>query len=112
MPFETLEMRRADRKDIIETLHKYLGMTPNEIMDACRNPSIPAVEALIAAILVKSIRNGDYQPAQFLFDRAYGKMVEMHAVATAEVQPDNVPGYRETMREMCNVFSQLKLERK
>ncbi len=55
---------------------KYTSMAVEDIMDAQHNPRLPALEAAIASILIKTIETGDMAKLDMMLSRVHGKPKE------------------------------------
>jgi len=76
-PKDVKDGRIANRVQLERILAKFLGLGREELKAIMGNPETPAMELLVASILVKAITNGDYTRAAFLFDRAFGKVADV-----------------------------------
>ncbi len=70
------------KERVRSVMAKLSELTKKELYDMTMDGSTPVLEAMIAAIMHKSIKNGDASNAEFLFQRAYGKVKDEIEVST------------------------------
>lgn len=59
-------------------LNRFISMPLNDVIAFAQNKNNPAMEVLVASILVHGIKNGDQARLTFLLDRLIGRVKEVH----------------------------------
>lgn len=72
------EARQMNLAKLTEILTSLMAMSIDELNSLMKDPQTIAMTRLVATILIKGIQNGDQTRANFLFDRAFGKVQENH----------------------------------
>jgi hypothetical protein len=85
VPHEIRELRKHNRREVEETLSKYLRMTAAELEEVAKSPYTPALDGMVVAVIMMAARNGDQWRFNFLLDRVIGKVPDR--VADADGQP-------------------------
>lgn len=73
---EVKEVRALNHVTVPLVIDRYMKMDLEELKAVMQRPGTPAVEMIIAKVIVEAIRKGDQQRLSFLFDRLLGKQTE------------------------------------
>lgn len=71
-------IRLLSADDSKRLVQKVLDMSAHEIRAMVEDPLTPALEIMVAKIVIKAIDEGDPARLNFLFDRTVGKVLEKH----------------------------------
>lgn len=75
-------------------LGKFATMTRDQLQDVAADPKSSMIEIMIASIMVKAAKEGDYARLDFLLTRSIGKVkdeLELQARTIADDQLDLIP---------------------
>jgi hypothetical protein len=75
-------------------LGKFATMTRDQLQDVATDPKSSMIEIMIASIMVKAAKEGDYARLDFLLTRSIGKVkdeLELQARTIADDQLDLIP---------------------
>lgn len=78
-PVDVRDARKENTYEVTRILTKHLAMSREQLAIVVRNPQTTSMELLVAGIILKAITGGDHSRATFIFDRAFGKVPEVHA---------------------------------
>lgn len=70
------DVKHLNKLKVAEILNRFMTMSLDEVMLFANNKSNPAVEVLVASIIVFGIKHGDQSRLTFLLDRLLGKPKE------------------------------------
>lgn len=70
--------RKLNQVMVTEILNRFVTMSLEDVVAFAQNKTNPAMEVLVASILVHGIKNGDQNRLTFLLDRLIGKVKEVH----------------------------------
>ncbi len=75
-------------------LGRFATMTRDQLQDVATDPKSSMIEIMIASIMVKAVKEGDYARLDFLLTRSIGKVkdeLELQARTIADDQLDLIP---------------------
>ena len=81
LPAEVKESRALNHVTVPLIIDRYMKMGVQELQDVMKDPKTPAMELILAKVIVEAIRKGDQQRLSFLFDRLLGKQQENISVS-------------------------------
>jgi hypothetical protein len=84
LPAELKMIKELTGEEVKRLFAKYARMNKEEISSAVTDKTTPMFELVIAAGLVKAVKDGDYQKLNFILDRTIGKVVEKTEVELPE----------------------------
>ena len=73
---EVKETRALNHVTVPLIIDRYMKMDIEDLKAVMQRPGTPAIEMIIAKVIVEAIRKGDQQRLSFLFDRLLGKQQE------------------------------------
>lgn len=76
LPPEIRELMKARRAEISEDLANITKLTVRQLEELIAKPRTQAIQAAIAAVLVKAITTGDAKSLDTVLDRILGKIKE------------------------------------
>ena len=62
--------------DIRSMMHRFWRMSADDLLTVLENPKTPMGELMIASVMAKAAKDGDYSRLAFLMDRQVGKVKE------------------------------------
>ena len=74
VPEEVVAARKWDKKQVEQTLEKFLDWPLKDLAEHLNDKAIPVIEALIGKILIEGIKKGDHTRMDFLLNRLIGKV--------------------------------------
>lgn len=74
MPPELKEARRLNKTEFEAIVNKYLWLGAGALDAASENPTLPAIERMLVAIIAKGIKTGDWGQAEWIAQRLIGKV--------------------------------------
>lgn len=83
-PEDVKNARKENTSEVTRILTKHLAMSRDQLAGVVRNPATTSMELLVAGILLKAITAGDHSRAQFIFDRAFGKVPDVQAIGVGQ----------------------------
>lgn len=85
-------------------IQKIVDMDADKLADMMADPKTPALEIMVAKVVLKAIQEGDTSRINFIFDRTVGKVIDKREV---EVRPVT---YEATVREDGTLIQQVAAE--
>lgn len=70
---EDKEVRQASKRDLKESISKYLDYTETELRRDWKSKSTKVLDKMIISILVKAIEKGDTARLEWCFQQVHGK---------------------------------------
>jgi hypothetical protein len=83
-PEHLKKIRELRPEEVKLLLAKYARMTKRELASAAQDDTTPAIELIIASIVVDAIKKSDAQKLNFILDRSIGKVVEKTEIELPE----------------------------
>lgn len=77
LPDDIRQIRKVNKTEIERVMNKFLSMTKSEISQLVNDQDTPALEIMLASIIVKATTHGDHQRLNFILDRLVGKVKDV-----------------------------------
>lgn len=78
VPPDVRQARTANTEELTRILTEFMKLPISFLKERMKAEGTSSMEMLVGSILVKAITNGDFSRANFLFDRAFGKVPDKH----------------------------------
>ncbi len=76
IPEDLKEISLISTDTVKRLIARYVEMNKAQLQQAAQDPSTPMLEMMIASVIVKATKDGDYSRIDFLLNRLIGKVTE------------------------------------
>lgn len=73
LPEHLKKIHKLSRDEVNAIFSKYCRMSKDEMLEATKNGTLPALELWVCSGIVNGIKNGDWYNMNIMFDRIFGR---------------------------------------
>jgi hypothetical protein len=90
LPEDIREARKVNRVEVDRVLNRFMNLSRAEIQTITNDPKAPALEFLLASMIIQGHLEGDYKRISFVFDRLIGSVAQNVTMSDPEGGPVKV----------------------
>lgn len=88
LPADVIKMKELSRQEFAKAINKFFYLTRNELDEKLKEPELTMIDIMVGSMVARASKEQDVVRAQFLLDRAIGKVQESISI---KHEFENVP---------------------
>ena len=72
------DVKLLSKADVKRLIQKIIDMSPEELLELSNDKTVPALEHMMASVVINAVKQGDQARINFLLEQTIGKVAEKH----------------------------------